>query len=247
MIGHLPTLTGEGSGYHSDYIAGLRAKRDARLGKGFWEASKDETIRFWELEVSPCARRREEMSCSGDSLFKERDASWRDTEKEIIRHEVMSHALELSKSYEVSREGRYQLYRAAMERELNSSHFKYDKSRSRPSWPVFSKELSRDWLLSWSLADADTFSMFADQGRLDLRLHIRNRSFRRAVLASDQEDRFLKIPYPYLVEGFCSAYTKFQGMEDLELCIKAYAELYKMVENNIDQAIQQSGLLDRSA
>jgi hypothetical protein len=118
----------------------------------------------------------------------------------------------------------------AMERDAVSLGFQRDKGKSRTNYPVFSKVITEDWHLCWSVKDGRRFF----DGYFDPILELRSRDF-GGKLAKDA-GAFLPIRYA-IVPGFGNGYWVFITLDELEIAIRAHLHLYSLMAPIIEAGI----------
>jgi len=236
-----PLLTGEGLGYRSPVLEELRRQRDARIGCSYREAGQRQIPAF-ELEIDPCERRYLQMPLL-DPSYRAREEEKQLEKRRLLTIEAQRHASGLALSYAMDKPDKLAFFYEVMTRELAPHGLEYTK-RFSTKYPVFSKELGNGWYLCWGLEDTDVFWVFGNEGSLDLMVYVCHKTFGKTRLGLSKDDYFLRIRYEQIVPSFPGAYRSFTNLDELELIVKAHVCLYGMVNEHIEAAIADSGLLD---
>jgi hypothetical protein len=125
-------------------------------------------------------------------------------------------------------EDRLKRFREVMERDSAGFGFSYDKKKSRDEFPVFSKQMSNNWDLCWTLQHINMFALAPQEGffspNLDLRYTNLYGSTDRA-----RGGEFLLFRYQHILPGFGNAYWKFRNLEELDRAVSAHLRLYGMM------------------
>lgn len=236
-----PLLTGEGLGYRSPVLEELRRQRDARIGCNFREA-RQRQIPAFELEIDPCERRYVQIPLL-DQPYRAQEEERQLQERRLLAIEAQRHASGLALSYAMDKPDKLAFFYEVMTRELAPNGLEYTK-RFSTKYPVFSKELGNGWYLCWGLEDTDVFWIFGNEGSLDLIVYVCHKAFGKTRPGLSKDDYFLRIRYEQFVPSFPGVYRSFTNLDELELIVKAHVRLYGMVNEHIEAAIADSGLLD---
>ena len=170
------------------------------------------------------------------------EASWNTMlheQKECLELEVPRHATGLAKDHSFDKRGRYALYTAVMKREALPLGFRFDKTNSNLNYPVFSKEITADWDLCWTIDDVKAFCWSPTQGNFEPHLGLRNRHS-RGRLDKARAGEFLFIGYQHIVPGFGNAYWTFHDLEELEAMIKAHLYFYSLMAPIINDGLRRA-------
>jgi hypothetical protein len=227
--------------YFSPFLQRLREERDKVNGVPVDQLSG----RYlggeaaWRREVDPCQRRLIQARVTqGDSY----EAGWTamlEAERRTLEEEATRHTTGLGRiPHTFDNKGRYAFFAAVMERDAASLGFHYDKPKSRPNYPIFSKAITEDWHLCWVIEEARAFFHSPFEGRFSPFLEIRGRNL-RGTLTRAESGEFLHIRYAGIVPGFFNGYWKFFDLDDLETAIKAHLYLYSLMAQIIECGIKK--------
>jgi hypothetical protein len=218
--------------YWSPFLQQLREKRDIANGGVPVRELRDhfrggESV--WRREVDPCQRRLLQAEIEEKSSY---DIQWSrmlDEERQAIAEEAARYATGLGKlPHTFDGKGRYAFFSAVMERDAASLGFRYDKEKSRPNYPVFSKKITEDWHLCWTIEVARSFVPGALEGYFAPSLGLRSREL-RGTLEGAESGEALQFRYAGIVPGFVGGYWKFFCLDELEVAIKAHLHLYGLM------------------
>ena len=161
-----------------------------------------------------------------------------EAERRALEDEVACHATGLGKiPHTFDNKGRYIFFTAVMERDAAPLGFHYDKPKSRPNYPVFSKPITDDWHLCWVIEEARSFFHSPLEGSFQPYLELRSRQL-CGSLAKARSGEFLLIRYAGVVPGFFNGYWNFFDLEELETVIKAHLYLYGLMAPIIEDGIR---------
>jgi hypothetical protein len=226
--------------YASPLLERLRIERDKENGVPQNELSNRYPLgeASWRREIDPC-HRRQLMADVGEPLaYKERWNAVLDEEVRALEREVAQQATGISRAHTFDRNGRYALFAAIMERDATPFGFCYDRGKSRPNYPVFSKSVSKDWDICWVIEEADMFYWNPLEGRFMPFLEVRGR-IRKGRIDNLEPGECLHIRYAGVVPGFFNAYRTFHTLDQLETMIKAHLCLYHLMAPIIEGALKR--------
>jgi hypothetical protein len=191
----------------------------------------------WRREIDPCQRRLVQNSINDRELHEARFAGMVEDERRALEDEAERHASGLGKlPHTFDNKGRYAFFAAVMERDAACLGFHYDKAKSRPDYPIFSKAITEDWHLCWVIEEARAFFCSPFEGRFAPYLELRGESL-RGTLAKAESGEFLHFRYATAVSGFFNGYWKFFSLNDLERAIRAHLYLYSLLAPIIEGGI----------
>ncbi|HXQ40472.1 MAG TPA: hypothetical protein VN821_04330, partial [Candidatus Udaeobacter sp.] len=153
-----------------------------------------------------------------------------------VQKEAAYFATDLSKVHLPDRDGRYALFSAVMERDAACLGFRYDKRKSRPNFPVFSKTVAGEWDLCWAIEEPNMFFWSPFEGRFMPHLQVRHRNLRGSASKAEACE-YLQIRYAVVVPGFFNAYRTFRSSDELETMIKAHLCLYRLMAPIIERGL----------
>jgi hypothetical protein len=228
--------------FKSRLLEELRAKRDAKNGVSENDLEKRYSRResFWRRTIDPCDRRSALLEITDKELYDARWSAVFDSMSLQVQEEALHFATELSKIHTFDKDGRYALFRAVMEREAAPLGFCYDKRKSRPGFPIFSKAITDGWDLCWAIEEPDMFFWNPFGGRFMPFLELRHRDLRGGVKDNAEPGEFLQLRYTAVVSGFFNAYRTFRGADELETMIKAHLSLYGLMAPSIESGIAKA-------
>lgn len=226
--------------YTSPFFEQLRSERDKAnaVPENQFDSRYPAGEGSWRREVDPCRRTQLMAEVSDQSAYKERWNAVLDEEARALKQEVVQHATGISRAYTFDKNGRYALFSAIMERDATPLGFCYDRSKSRPNYPVFSKSVSKDWDVCWAIEEANMFYWNPFEGRFMPFLEVRGR-IREGRIGNAEPGEFLHIRYAGIVPGFFNAYRAFHTLDQLETMIKAHLRLYHLMEPIIEGALKR--------
>jgi hypothetical protein len=162
----------------------------------------------------------------------------REEERRALEDEAARHASGLGKiPHTFDNKGRYVFFAAVMARDAAPLGFHYDKAKSRPNYPIFSKAITEHWHLCWAIEEARAFFHSPLEGRFQPYLELRSRSL-RGSLDQVESGEFLHIRYAAVMPGFYSGYWKFFSLDELETAIRAHLHLYSLFAPVIEGAVK---------
>ena len=227
--------------YFSPFLQQLRKERDEANGVDTSQLSTRYPMgeAAWRHEFDPCKRKQIFTRVNDAEAY---DARWHamlDEQRRCLEAEVEQHATGLAKAYTFDRDGRYAFFKAVMERDAAGLGFHYDRPKSRPNYPVFSKEVSEDWDLCWAIEDAKMFFFTPLEGHFSPYLQVRSRKL-RGSLRKAQPGEVLFLSYRLLVPAFGNAYWEFYALDELETMIKANLHLYGLAAPVIEEGLRKT-------
>jgi hypothetical protein len=227
--------------YFSPFLQRLREERDKANGVPVHQLSSrypgGESA--WRREVDPCQRRLIQAEVTRRDSYEARWTAMLDDERRTLEHEATRHASGLGRvPHTFDNKGRYVFFAAVMERDAASLGFHYDRPKSRPNYPVFSKAITEDWHLCWAIEEPRAFFHSPFEGTFSPFLEIRGCNL-RGTLAKAESGESLHIRYSIAVPGFFSGYWKFFDLDELETAIKAHLFLYSLMAPIIESGIKK--------
>jgi hypothetical protein len=224
----------------SSYLQKLRSERDKANGVPVHQLSS----RYADGEAAvrhhfdPCQRGLVSDSVYNREAHEQRFTAMLDEERQALEEESACRASGLGRlPHTFDNKGRYRFFAAVMEREAAALGFHYDKPKSRPNYPVFSKPMSDEWDLCWAIEEARAFFHSPFEGHFSPYLEIRGRTFRGSV-AKGKSGEFLHIRYASVVPGFSNGYWTFFDLDQLETAIMAHLHLYSLMASVIEGGIK---------
>jgi hypothetical protein len=214
--------------YLSPFIQRLNQERDSENGVPVSRLSSCYPGEIWRIEIDPCQRRRAHSSVKDRQTYNAQWAAVQKEQRHRLELETARHATDLSRCYTFDRRQRYAFFTAVMKRDTTTLGFEFDSLKSRPDYPVFSKQINETWDICWVLEEAKAFYSNFAEGRFAPYLEIRNRNLIGSI-ENGNSGEFLFIRYHQIVPGFSNAYGKFSKLEELETMIKAHLCLYGLM------------------
>jgi hypothetical protein len=199
----------------------------------------------WRHHVDPCQRRLVRDRIDNRETHEARFATMLEEERRALEDETARHATGLGKlPHTFDNKGRYVFFAAVMERDAAPLGFRFDKAKSRPNYPIFSKAITDDWHLCWVIEEARAYFHTPLEGRYEPCLELRSRAL-RGTLAKVESGEFLLIQYAAIVPGFFNGYWKFFSLDELETAIRAHLHLYSLmapiIEGGIKKVLESPG------
>jgi hypothetical protein len=225
--------------YFSPYLQRLRAERDKSNGVPVDQLSSRYPLgeSAWRREVDPCQRRL--IQARQEDTYEARWTAMLELERRALEDEAARHATGLGKiPHTFDNKGRYVFFAAVMERDAAPLGFHFDKAKSRPHYPIFSKAITDDWHLCWAIEEARAFFHSPLEGSFSPFLEIRGHNL-RGTLAKAESGEFLHIRYAGVVPGFFNGYWKFFSLDQLETAIRAHLHLYSLMAPIIEGGIKK--------
>jgi hypothetical protein len=225
--------------YVSPFLQRLREERD----KANSVPENELSTRYpggesaWRHEIDPCQRRLVQDRVNDREGHEARFVAMLEEEVRALEDEAVRHATGLGKvPHTFDNKGRYRFFAAVMERDAASLGFQYDKAKSRPNYPIFSKAITTDWHLCWAIEEARAFFHSPMEGSFEPFLELRSGSF-QGNLAKVESGEYLHVRYAVVVPGFFSGYWKFFSLDALETAIRAHLHLYSLMAPIIEGGI----------
>jgi hypothetical protein len=227
--------------WFSPYLQRLREERDEANGVPIHElyTRYDLGESAWRREVDPCLRRMIQTEVNQRDRYEALWTSVLDAQRRALEDEAEHHATGHGRyPHTFDNKGRYGFFSAVMERDAGPLGFRYDQSKSRPNYPIFSKAITEDWHLCWAIEEARAFFHNPFEGRFRPYLQLRSRTL-RGWLANADPWEFMHIKYAGCVPGFYQAYQAFFSLDELEIEIKANLYLYSLMAPIIEGGIKK--------
>ena len=227
--------------YFSPFLQHLRDHRDKDNGMPFLELRNHyfggESL--WREEVDPCQRKLVQAKIAQKVAFEARWATILEQERRQFEQEAARHATGLGRlPHTFNEPGRYRFFSAVMERDAACMGFEYDKLKSRPNYPIFSKAITDDWDLCWVIEEPRFFFHSPFEGRFAPFLEVRSKNL-RGNLRKVQSGEFLNIRYVQVLPGFFNGYWIFFNLDELETVIKAHLYLYGLMASIVEDGIRK--------
>lgn len=232
-------------GYRSAFIEQLRAQRDATNGIGFRDIPEST---LWCREIDPCARRKMRLLFTDRQNFEQRRDGMLRQHMKYKKSEAKLHTTGLGQNFGNGALDWARFQAAAFSTYLRPLGFEHDKMRSGTFFPVFSKKITPEWDLCFSLASEMEIKLQVknhgeDRGEwtpLNICLNVRARDKRgEAPFGLGFRPAVMAIRYPWIVEGFDWSYGYFLDFDDWETSIKAYAHLYGLISLPLEKLLYQ--------
>lgn len=225
--------------YFSPLLQSLRKQRDEENGCSERELSSrfEPEEAYWRREIDPCQRNLAKDRVARRAAHESRFETVVECERQLAAEEAQRHsAAHSQKGGMFDERGRYAFFVDVMSRDAAALGFEFDKARSRATRVFFSKPLTDDWHLCWSVDDR--FFLFTQtEGRFLLSLHLCSRK-----VGSPREVRepfqVLQIRYDALIYGFATAYWRFDDFHQLERAVKAHLQLYSLAADVCENGIK---------
>jgi hypothetical protein len=185
----------------------------------------------WRREVDPCKRDMMRVGATDRQTYGERWQAMLDEQGRLLQSEVARHATGLADHYI----GRRAFYVAAMTQYSSPHGFVRDRVKSSEAFPIFSKSVSEDWDLCWTLQEEEWLL----RGLFVPYLELRHRRLRGRI-ENRQSGEFLWFRYKLIIPSFGTAYWKFSDLKQLETIIKAHLCFYKLIAPILEPGIVQA-------
>jgi hypothetical protein len=185
---------GGGLTYTSDLFARLCRERDEANGVSIEQVAARFPTEGWRREIDPCRRKMIQAELTDRSTFQRLRQSVDEEIQDRLTLEAKLWATDVARSFGFGKRGRYRLYTMMMERDAGALGFGYDKLKSRPNFPVFSKPVLQQWHICWAMEESRSFLLSSLEGQFTPHLQIRHRSLYGSVDRADPH-RFLIIRY----------------------------------------------------
>jgi hypothetical protein len=231
-------LADNGGELPSQLMSELRAKRFAEFGVPFAELRS-----LWKREIDPCRRRMFYLRENDPQKFEEREEAFRRDLTARRSEEIAAHVPGWAHRIALGSASAPPSLREALEESYSHLGFAYDKRRSGPLFPVYSKAISDGWSLCVSADDQNKLIMMnvgADR-RSRTTLYISCfLSSKKTRLTRSNECRggyMLPLRVNRLVPGFLVAYSVISSIEDLALSVKANAALCDCVAADLEKIL----------
>jgi len=228
--------------YSSILLSELQKKRDKENGCNVSELEKTfpSSEELWRREVDPCHRNKTRYEVNDRSQYQLRWDACMKRQREMIEREAKAHE-RLSNRMGFEMEDRLETFNEVMESEVIPLGFTYDKRKARGEFSVYSKRLSANWDLCWTLQYVEMFAMTPHEGYFSPNLDLR-----RADIGGDPDKakayELLLFRYQHMLPGFGSAYCKFRSLAELRLVISAHIQMYRLMAPTLEQGIASTEL-----
>jgi hypothetical protein len=230
--------------YFSPFLQQLREQRDRDNGCPVAELhNRYKGAESWRREIDPCQRRLVQDGEKHRESHKARFAAMLEAESSALKDEAEHFSTGLGKNFSVfDSKGRSAFYRDIMERGAATLGFHYDREKSRPNYPIFSKQMTDNWHLCWALENARSFFPNPSEGRFDVSLELRSKQLTGRLDKVDSGE-LLVLRYAAILPNFLGAYARFVDLDQLERIIHAHLYLYRLMapalENGIKNALSE--------
>jgi hypothetical protein len=229
--------------YSSSLLKQLQEKRDAQNGCTRSEIDKKYPgiEALWRREIDPCHRNKTRFEISERSQYQLRWNACMERQRLMIEMETQAHSPVRDDQFEFEMEHRFAKSNEVMGRDSATLGFSYDRKKSREEFPVFSKQLTENWDLCWTLQHTDMFALTPIEGSFAPNLDLRG-----ANIPGDADKartgEFLLFRYQHIVPGFGSAYWKFRSLNELERVVKAHLCMYRLMAPILESSVISSNL-----
>jgi hypothetical protein len=224
--------------FSSSFLNFLREARDEANGVPEDKIGQFYPKEGWRREIDPCQRNKVRFELNSPSDYEEAWVQVLEHQRNRLVLESEIHSSELARAYTFDRRGRYSLFTAAMEFYGKASGFHFDKSRSKPNFPLISKPITNEWDICWAIEEPKTFFLSPFEGRFAPYLEVRKRSLGGTVEEAESGE-FILIRYQHIVPGFGHAYWKFFDLTELETMIKAHLYFYNLMAPIIENGLKK--------
>jgi hypothetical protein len=225
--------------YESPFLHQLREERDRLNGCPEDELTRRYSVgeAVWRRHIDPAERRKAYTEVTDREAYTQRWEAMLNERADRLREEATSCANELVEGLPFGESGRYTLFRTVMERDAAPLGFKYDQSRSRRDYPLFSCPLNRDWALCWAIENKHGF-IGPRQGHFEPMLEVRSQRLRGKVNDAEPGEVPL-ISYQHVVTGFGNAYWQFYSFAELSRSISAHLFLFGLMKPIIEASLSR--------
>lgn len=224
--------------YFSPFLQSLREQRDQD------NACAVEQLRnlygggesAWRREIDPCQRALVKDRCDQVWAHQARFAVMLEAERRTLEEEADRCSTGLGRpSRTFDPDGRCGFLAAVMERDAAALGFQYDKTKSQLNYPVFSKPVTDDWHLCWTIKYAPSF-LDSFEGLFEPLLELRSRQM---PSNSDKAEvgEYLLLRYEPVGLG---AYRPFLNLDQLERNIKAHLYFYSLMTPAFESGIKRA-------
>jgi len=227
-----------------------RTKRRVRTPDGLLRLRGESAL---PVESDPCIKRLSEMKRDNfvsvnerREKMHERFIAYRAEEVKNLatgRHNSRTTCETEYNSYE-------ELYKSVLVDVFRPHGFLPDEFRSEAKFPVVSKHLTDDWDLCWSPESNRTLLRWPRKrsedirkmSELDLRCYVRSRGARGFAMIPIGFEALdiMAVRVPSLVDGFEWAYSRFNGIEELQTVLSAHGFLYGFVATSLEEVLTAS-------
>lgn len=147
----------------------------------------------------------------------------------------------------IESDGYASFFRSVLLKNFAEMGFSLDHFRSQPKFPVVSKNLTKYWDICWSAVTDRTLKYRPIEPGADM-LHMTDLNL-QCYVRLEGKGGFAEAPRVFrnsdimvirvdsFVSEFFKTYGYFYGVEELEVVISAYANLYKMVSEDIERKL----------
>jgi hypothetical protein len=224
--------------YFSPLLQSLRKQRDEENGCSERELSSrfEPGEAYWRREIDPCRRNLAKDRVARRAAHEARFETVVECERQLAAEEAQRHsAAHSQRGHMFDERDRYAFFVDVMLRDAASLGFEFDKARSRATRPFFSKQLTDDWRLCWSVDDR--FFLFAQtEGRFLPSLHLCSRKVGNPHTVTEP---FQTLQTRYNVFGLQTAYWVFHDFDQLERAVNAHLRLYSLLSEVIEGGIKK--------
>jgi hypothetical protein len=183
---------------------------------------------FWRKELDPCRRAMTRLEIEQREIYQYRREAADESTQERFQAEVPVHAGDIPLSDLSSEGARIEALNEAFIRFGAPLGFRRSPALSKKWYPVYSREISEDWHLCWSLEDAQQFLQGQGLSRalLALRLDFRLAGVKGDIDAANRGEAFA-IPLRHQLIGFAQAYWRVANSAEVATVVKAHLALYQ--------------------
>jgi hypothetical protein len=226
--------------YFSPFLQSLRQQRDQENGCSERELSAKFGLgeASWRREIDPCQRNHAKDGVARRAEHKARFEMVIESELQRSADEAQRYSITpCDKGHMFNEKDRHAFFVDVMMREAASLGFEFDRARSRAKCPFFSKPLTSDWHLCWSV-DARFFFFTPTEGRFRPSLHLCSREVGNPREVTEPFQT-LRIRYDAVIYAFPTAYWVFHDFDQLERVIKAHLQLYSLLGKTTEVGIKK--------
>jgi hypothetical protein len=188
----------------------------------------------WRYHVDPIEQRINKEQNADPVLFELQQSRMRSAASAQVKQEALSLAAVDVGNFGFDASGRVSCFEYILRAELLKHGFEIDLDKSEPGDPVAIKKFGC-WGLAFLLERRDSLLIDMNYGNCGLGLYLVPLKAKHIRECRDRE--FMHFRFQNMIIGFSQLYSRFDGIKELVLCIRAQLTLYGLISPHIEAAV----------
>jgi hypothetical protein len=227
--------------FRSEYLNALAQERDRANGVPLSELASTFPADAWRTEVDPCRANQVYQSIKQQQAFEVKEREARRQSFQLLALEATRHSTSIDSTAIFDADTRFSVYGSVMSSAGKAVGFAHDQGKSYDEYPIFSKPLTPNWDLCWTIEDVAAFTFARDQAVMRLNVELRARKLKGPIRRAKNGEAF-GIQLARIVPSFGWAYNFCRNLQELETAIKAHWCLYEAISERLESTLR-AGLI----